>query len=122
MAHSIEARVPLLDHRLVEFALALPDTLKIRRGETKAVLRDAMKDALPERVRARQDKMGFETPEEIWMRSDPRFRAGVERTCDLAPQLFDRREALKLFDQKFDFTPWRIVCFGAWMDAFRVSW
>lgn len=69
MAFSVEARVPFLDYRLVEFAFSLPADQKIRDGTTKIVLRNAMKDILPEEVRTRQDKMGFVTPEDIWFRT-----------------------------------------------------
>ena len=67
MAHSIEARVPMLDHRVVEFAFMLPDDLKIRGVETKHVLREAMRGTLPESVRARTDKIGFRAePTATW--------------------------------------------------------
>ena len=59
MAHSIEARVPFLDHRLVEYALSLPTTSKLRGAETKSVLRRALAGTLPEEVRTRRDKIGF---------------------------------------------------------------
>jgi asparagine synthase (glutamine-hydrolysing) len=59
MAHSIEARVPLLDHRLVEYALALPTASKLRGAETKSVLRRALVGTLPDEVRTRRDKIGF---------------------------------------------------------------
>ncbi|MEA2276731.1 MAG: hypothetical protein QOC78_1691 [Solirubrobacteraceae bacterium] len=59
MAHSIEARVPFLDHRLVEYALALPTASKLRGAETKSVLRRALAGTLPEEVRSRRDKIGF---------------------------------------------------------------
>ncbi len=59
MAHSIEARVPFLDHRLVEFLFTLPDDAKIRGIETKFVLREAMRGLVPEPVRTRTDKIGF---------------------------------------------------------------
>ena len=49
MSHGIEIRLPFLDHRLVEFALRIPDSYKIDRGWTKLVLRQAMKDYLPKR-------------------------------------------------------------------------
>jgi asparagine synthase (glutamine-hydrolysing) len=68
MAHSIEARVPLLDHRLVELAFSLPGDELIRRGETKSVLRRALDDLLPPSVRNRRDKLGFVTPEARFMR------------------------------------------------------
>src|SRR5262249_4516641 len=68
MAHGIEARVPFLDHRLVEFSVALGDHHKMLGGETKRVLRRAMSDLLPAMVRDRTDKIGFATPEESWLK------------------------------------------------------
>ncbi len=68
MAHSLEARVPFLDHRLVELAFSLPGGELIRRGRTKDVLRRALADLLPASVAARRDKLGFVTPEKRWFR------------------------------------------------------
>jgi asparagine synthase (glutamine-hydrolysing) len=68
MAHSLEARVPLLDHRLVELAFSLDGSELIRRGETKSVLRRALADLLPPVVRNRRDKLGFVTPEGRFLR------------------------------------------------------
>jgi asparagine synthase (glutamine-hydrolysing) len=69
MAFSIETRLPFLDYRLVEFVFGLPMSQKIKEGKTKVVLRNAMKNILPEEVRNRRDKMGFVTPEDIWFRT-----------------------------------------------------
>ncbi len=68
MAHSIEARVPFLDHRLVELAVSLPGHELIRGGRTKDVMRRALADLLPQSVRERTDKLGFVTPERLWFR------------------------------------------------------
>jgi asparagine synthase (glutamine-hydrolysing) len=68
MAFSIEARVPFLDEELVEFVFALPAEYKLRDGETKWVLRQALRGLLPEAVRTRQDKLGFATPGGDWLR------------------------------------------------------
>ena len=68
MAFSVEARVPFLDHRLVEWLMHLPPELKLHRGMTKLVLREAMDGILPKEVRRRTDKMGFVTPEDQWLR------------------------------------------------------
>ena len=70
MASSIEARVPFLDHRLVEFIFSLPKEQKIREGKTKIILRNSMNGILPEPIRLRKDKMGFVTPESIWMSNE----------------------------------------------------
>lgn len=66
MAVSLEARVPLLDHRIVEFALRLPDDLKLHNGQTKYILRQAMRDRLPPSVLT-SPKQGFSTPVKQWL-------------------------------------------------------
>jgi asparagine synthase (glutamine-hydrolysing) len=68
MAFSVEARLPFLDHRLVEWLARLPPEHKIRNGMTKIVMRDAMAGLLPEIVRQRTDKMGFVVPQDQWLR------------------------------------------------------
>ena len=68
MRFGIEARVPFLDYRVVEYLASLPLDQKIRRGVTKRVLRRAIRGLVPEAIRCRMDKMGFVTPEEVWMR------------------------------------------------------
>jgi asparagine synthase (glutamine-hydrolysing) len=67
MAHSIEARVPFMDYRLVEFAFSLPASFKIKNGYTKSLLRDSMKGVLPDQTRLRISKLGFATPQSEWM-------------------------------------------------------
>ncbi|HET7457039.1 MAG TPA: asparagine synthase (glutamine-hydrolyzing) [Gemmatimonadaceae bacterium] len=68
MAHSVEARLPFLDHRLVRLAFRLPPEWRMRGPWNKYVLREAMRGVLPEAVRARPDKMGFPTPARAWFR------------------------------------------------------
>jgi len=67
MACSVEGREPFLDHRLVEFVIALPPALKYRRGVGKVVLKRAVRDLLPPEVTARK-KQGFGTPVKEWLR------------------------------------------------------
>ncbi|HRQ37292.1 MAG TPA: asparagine synthase (glutamine-hydrolyzing) [Chloroflexota bacterium] len=66
MAVSLEARVPLLDHRIVEFALSLPPHLKIHRGQTKVILRRAMHGRLPDAI-LNKPKEGFSIPLKHWL-------------------------------------------------------
>ncbi len=68
MHFSLEARVPFLDYRLVEHTLATRSDLIIRGGMTKHLLRQAMQGILPEEIRLRQDKVGFDTPQDEWFR------------------------------------------------------
>jgi asparagine synthase (glutamine-hydrolysing) len=73
MAFSLEARVPFLDYRLVEFCFSLPVSQLIRHGWTKWLLRQAMEGFLPEQVTWRRDKLGFATPEQQWLREGVRW-------------------------------------------------
>ena len=86
MAHSLEVRVPLIDHQLVEFAVGLPAELKMRGGRPKAILADALADVLPRAVLARR-KQGFEIPLGSWLRNE--LRTVLEDT--LAPATVTRR-------------------------------
>lgn len=69
MWFSLESRVPFLDHRLVEKTLAINPDMIINKGITKYILREAMKGTLPEKIHARKDKIGFETPAADWFRT-----------------------------------------------------
>jgi asparagine synthase (glutamine-hydrolysing) len=73
MAHSREARVPFLDYRIMEFVMHLPENFIIRKGMTKSILRDAVRDILPAEILQRRDKIGFATPDSEWLRND-KFR------------------------------------------------
>jgi asparagine synthase (glutamine-hydrolysing) len=68
MAFSIESRMPLLDYRLVEHIFSLPLSMVVRDGWTKWVFRRALEGRLPSEIQWRKDKMGFVTPEGVWLR------------------------------------------------------
>jgi len=68
MAHSIETRLPFLDYKLVEFAVNCAPSLKLRDGWSKWILRNAMVGTLPEKIRLRKSKLGFDTPDREWVR------------------------------------------------------
>ncbi len=71
MAHSLEVRVPLIDHKLVEYAVRIPPEMKLRNGQNKWIFAEALRDVLPAEVLARP-KQGFEMPVAAWMRDDLR--------------------------------------------------
>ncbi|MBG52049.1 MAG: asparagine synthase (glutamine-hydrolyzing) [Rhodobiaceae bacterium] len=129
MAHSIESRVPFLDHRLVELNIGLGSAHKIKGAETKRILRVAMRNTLPGEILNRHDKLGFATPEEVWfktvMRND--VLRGVEDTLSMFPDLLNREGTLALTKDMldgrmpFNFVPWRIVSLGIWARLFKVS-
>ena len=91
MAHSLEVRVPLLDHVLVEFVARLPASAKQRRGQNKALLVEALRGILPKEVIG-QRKRTFTFPWERWLRSalSSRIRSGL---TDLAPALAGHLDA-----------------------------
>lgn len=68
MAHGVEARVPFLDHPLVEFAATIPADIKFRNGELKRLLRTVFSSRLPAAIRDRKDKMGFPVPLNLWLK------------------------------------------------------
>jgi asparagine synthase (glutamine-hydrolysing) len=122
MAFGIEARVPFLDTRLVEFALLLPDRLKVGRGVTKAILRGAMAGRVPTEILTRRDKVGFATPQLFWMRQ---ARSEIERRL-VAGQIVKRgwvtrTEVMRLLEQlvphgRTHEQLWRAVILEAWLD------
>jgi asparagine synthase (glutamine-hydrolysing) len=69
MANSIELRVPLLDHKLLEFAASLPENLKVRGLTTKYIVKTALRDRLPKGILQRK-KAGFPVPYEMWLRTE----------------------------------------------------
>lgn len=79
MAHSREVRLPLLDRRIAEFALSAPPEFLVGAGTKKRILRDAVRDVVPEAVLARRDKIGFEPPQARWL-ATPVLR---ERACEV---------------------------------------
>jgi asparagine synthase (glutamine-hydrolysing) len=69
MANSIELRVPLLDHRVLEFAASLPENLKVRNFTTKYIVKSAFRDRIPREILHRP-KAGFPVPYASWLRTE----------------------------------------------------
>jgi asparagine synthase (glutamine-hydrolysing) len=95
MAHSVEARVPFLDYRLVEYVFTLPDRMRIRDGTLKWLLRSALADVLPPETLARRDKIGFATPEHAWLREQMPWVQGVLQGTELAKRGFVDETAVR---------------------------
>lgn len=127
MAHSVESRLPFLDYRLVEFVLGLPDEMKLSKGVTKRVLREGMIGTLPEKIRMRTDKMGFVTPEEIWIKRNPKlFMEEVRKAQQvsrgvLSDNVIERLEKMVKGNIPFSFWLWRVISFGKWIEQYGVN-
>ena len=103
MFHSIEARVPFLDHRLVELVFRLPPDLKIRDARTKYVLREALAGTLPEAVRTRRDKIGFRAdPGVTWTLAREHRRAFIANETVHEERWFDPRGVARVLDPGTD--------------------
>ncbi len=122
MAHSLEARSPLLDGALTEYVAALPDRLKLRGRETKVVLRRAFVDLIPPGIAARR-KMGFGVPIGAWFRGELR---GTIRDLMLASdaryrRMLDGAFVERLLDRHLSGLAnhgpqlWTLMCFERWL-------
>jgi asparagine synthase (glutamine-hydrolysing) len=122
MAFGIEARVPFLDHRLVEIGLALPDRLKIDSvGRRKIVLQRAMQGIVPDTVLARRDKVGFEPPQRRWLRDSERMwrdlgsQSRTEADGLLAPGTIGRAVDGFMVDRTSAAILWRALNLELWL-------
>jgi asparagine synthase (glutamine-hydrolysing) len=119
MAYSLESRAPWLDHRLVEFAGALPPSFKLRRNSGKLILKSAMSPYLPGEV-IRRMKMGFGVPLAKWFRSSLRqvFEdvAFGRDTTDYFDLMFLRRLWAEHLSESADHSRklWAVLAFGIW--------
>jgi asparagine synthase (glutamine-hydrolysing) len=117
MAFGIEARVPFLDHRLLEAALLLPDRLKTTpSGERKVALRRAMCDIVPAAILKRRDKVAFQSPERQWLlQAAPSQTPHATELGYLAPRaLGDALTDLRLRDSA-SHRAWRMWSIEEWL-------
>jgi asparagine synthase (glutamine-hydrolysing) len=128
MAHSLEVRPPFLDHRIVEFAAALPEKLKIRGSSLKHVLRELMRDKLPTNV-LRRPKEGFDIPAHQWFRTalkpllmDTLTQDAVEETG-----IFDWPTVKFVMDEhmsrrtNFGYHLWGLLTLFLWMNRWGIK-
>ena len=90
MQSGVEARVPFLDHRIVEFVLSLPSELLYSSDRTKPFLKDFSSKYIPEKVYSRK-KQGFRAPISNWIQKDPKY---------FTDSIFEFNENLELFNSK----------------------
>ena len=121
MLTSLETRVPLLDHVLMEHVARMPARMKMRNGSAKWVLKETMRDALPAEILNRR-KMGFGVPLAGWFRKelrdfsrdvllDPRARQrGILRTAAVEGLLAAHQEGPRDFSSEL----WSLICFELW--------
>lgn len=124
MGVSLETRVPLLDHRVVEFAWSLPLSMKIRHGQGKWLLRQVLYRHVPQALIERP-KMGFGIPLDVWLRGPLKKwaaayldanRLGAEGYFDPAPVHQKWLEHLS-GRRNWSYHLWDVLMFQAWLEA-----
>lgn len=128
MAHSLEVRSPYLDHKVVEFAATLPPSLKLRRYETKAILRDVAARYLPvQNVRKR--KHGFGVPISLWFR-DALWQEVSERlmSSSVIREYLNIAVVSEILEEhhsgRSDYSQliWCLLMFDAWHGIYLKGW
>ena len=122
MRHSLESRVPLLDYRIVEFAVNLHKSLKINNGEAKYLLKQVLYDYLPQELFNRP-KWGFSVPLCNWLRTDLQYLTEKYLSRDVVEQAQMVRYAeverllKRFYVQKIDYLYnriWALICLHQW--------
>lgn len=125
MAYSVEVRSPFLDYRIIEFARTLPVSYRYQKGKKKRILRDILKEYIPEEI-FDQPKKGFAVPIGTWIREELR----EEFECNLSDDFLDQVPNLnvskfkKMFQDhllsKADYSSyiWRVYVLSKWYQEF----
>ncbi|RJP19054.1 MAG: asparagine synthase (glutamine-hydrolyzing) [Candidatus Omnitrophota bacterium] len=127
MAFSIESRLPLLDHRLVELGFGISTDLILKDGWSKYILRKVIEPMLPREIVWRSDKLGYTTPQAEWLRNELYEET---RTMLLAPNAFSRNlhprteieqllGAHRSGEKDHSDRLWKLLCCEIWCDGLR---
>ena len=123
MRFSIESRVPFLDNELAEFVLSLPSSIKVRRGQKKHILKEAMRGLVPDTILF-GPKRGFDVPIRAWMHSGLHdhaadlFRASDSLLIDRDAAL-DALAAYKAGELESVPLLWKTMVLAQWFDHYR---
>ncbi|MCP3870703.1 MAG: asparagine synthase (glutamine-hydrolyzing) [Gammaproteobacteria bacterium] len=125
MATSLEARTPLLDHRIVEFAARLPHRMKVKSGNGKWILRQVLQRYVPEHL-FKRPKMGFGIPIEQWLRNELRDwsenlidEKKIESQGYLDPEPIRKMWTGYLAGQPWHYYLWDVLMFQAWLEKWE---
>ena len=122
MAVSLESRVPLLDHRIVELVASMPPTMKFKGGSFKSIFKKAVDTMLPASILNRKDKMGFPVPLSHWLKGDVKefvFDTLLSKQCR-ERGIFNAKAIANLVDHETDFgrQVWGVLCLELWHQIF----
>lgn len=122
MSVSLESRVPLLDHRIIDLVTRMPPTVRFKGGDPKRIFREAVRGAIPDEVFRRKDKMGFPVPLTSWLADGARdFVNDILLSTRARERGIYRRDAIeRLVDtaRPFDRQLWGLLSLELWFRAF----
>lgn len=125
MAFSIESRLPFMDYRLIDFVMTLPDDYFIAEGKGKYILREALKNILPDHINNDVRKLGFPSPINEFLNDNKKFIEGILLSKkSLSRELFDEKKIRKLIatnlDSRFQTSRFlfRLICVELWFRIF----
>ena len=121
MRFAVETRLPFLDWRSVETALALPSGAKFHRGWTKWLLRARMDSRMPRDVAWRRWKIGFEAPTATWLRMHAAPMREAVLSSKLLAEIGHRGKLERSYNKMHAATRWRLFSVAAWERAFQVG-
>ncbi len=123
MAHGLESRVPLLDHRLVELSATIPSDIKFKNGQMKHIFKEVVRPYLTDEIMDRKDKMGFPTPTTEWMTGEAKefIRSILSTPAALSRTLVDNKKVLENMENepKYGRKLWGFVCLEIWQQEFH---
>lgn len=125
MSFSLEARVPFLDYRLVEFCFGMDTKQKMNGYTTKHILREAFKDVLPKKVYERKDKKGFPVPLAEWFRNE--LKEDLQKMFNSSEfgkyNILDKQKVQKLFKEHLAGQDrsrllWKVITLHYWLKEY----
>ncbi len=125
MAHSIESRVPFLDHKLVEYGINLASEEKIKYGKGKKIIREQLKGLVPDEILERKDKMGFVAPQKEWLINNKEniLKKIIKlKKFNLYPNSFYKEIEINFKSNNFDESKiFRLYSLSTWTEVFNIK-
>lgn len=122
MANSLESRIPILDHRIVDLITSMPPRMKFKGGEMKYILKKAAKTILPHNIYHRKNKMGFPVPLHLWAQNKTGdfLRDVLLSSACKNRGLFNTKEVEALINNEnaFGRRLWGLLCLELWFQTF----
>jgi len=122
MANSLESRVPLIDHRIVELIARMPPAMKFKGAEMKYILKKTVKDILPKKIFERKDKMGFPVPLHMWAKNKAKdfFRDILLTSSCRERGIYNSVKIESLIENEYAFSRrlWGLINLELWYQTF----